>query len=316
MTNYMLKGKVLGEGAFGTVRVGTQLSTGKIVAVKTYYKLKIIHEDTIKAISREAELMAKVDSPHVVRFVEKIENVRNIHLVMEYAGRWNLKTYLETQNSLKKPTDTARLLYGITKGLASMHGQRVIHRDLKLENIVLNSPDSPKLVDFGFARELPTGAVAGNLFGVCGTIFYMSPELLKERIVGSKKDKVAILEQYFTPNNLLDGKEGDTREKLVTNPCESVEADPNTVAGLAYDPVKTDIWALGIIFYYVFARKLPFGGANEAEVRRTIQESDPDFKDFDFDEISLVAPLLRRDAQLRPTTSQILAHKYFDNCRA
>lgn len=312
MTNYMLKGKVLGEGAFGTVRIGTQLTTGKIVAVKTYYKLKIIHEDTIKAISREAELMAKVDSPHVVKFVEKIENVRNIHLVMEYAGRWNLKTYLETQSSLKKPNDTARLLQGIAKGLSAMHGQRVIHRDLKLENIVLNSPDSPKLVDFGFAREMPTGLVQANPFGVCGTIFYMSPELLRERNIGSKKDKVAFLEQYLATG--LDAKDGDLRDKNIANICESLETD-NTPVGPPYDLVKADIWALGIIFYYVFARKLPFGGANEAEVRRAIQESDPDYKDFDADEISLVSLLLKREPQLRPTTSEILAHKYFDSCR-
>ena len=309
MTNYMLKGKVLGEGAFGTVRLGTQLSTGKIVAVKTYYKLKIIQEDTLKGISREADLMAKVISNHVVRFIEKIENVRNIHVVMEYAGKWNLKTFLETHANLKKPTDVAKLLYGITKGLQSIHSQRIIHRDLKLENIVLNAVDSPKIVDFGFAREFSAVSPASNPFGVCGTIFYMSPELLKERIAAAKKDKATIMEQYF--NQAGDVKEPD---RAVVNPLESVEAEP-PVNPQPYDPIKVDIWALGVIFYYVLARKLPFTGGNEIEVRKLIQESDPDYKDFEPEEVALVSCLLQRDPALRPMTSEILSHRYFSSCK-
>jgi serine/threonine protein kinase len=309
MTNYMLKGKVLGEGAFGTVRVGTQLSTGKIVAVKTYYKLKIIHEDTFKAITREAELMGKILSAHVVRFVEKIENVRNIHLVMEYAGKFNLKSFLETHPSLKRPSDTSKLLYGITKGLDAIHKQRIIHRDLKLENIVLNSADTPKIVDFGFAREFTNSTIVANPFGVCGTIFYMSPELLRERTVASKKDKAAIMEQYF---NTADLKEG---EKPMINLLESLENDDSLKGPQVYDPFKVDIWALGVIFYYVYARKLPFNGSNESELRRSIQETEPEYKDFDVEEVRLVSGLLQKDAVLRPTTSELLAHKYFDHCR-
>jgi len=258
LSKYRMQGRVLGEGAFAIVRTAIQSTTGKFVAIKTYNKLKIVDKSKLKAISRESELIQKLDSPFVMKFFEKIENTRNIHLVMEYAGKFNLKTYVESKEGLAlKPVDLQVMLRSIVKGLDSIHSANIVHRDLKMENIVLNTFDCPKIVDFGFAREKE------SKMGICGTLNYMSPEIL---------DRPRIL---------------DMAE-------------------------KSDIWALGVIFYYVFTKKFPFGGQTETEIKRQIKENVIDVSTIEDAKVKdLILKILDRNYKLRPSCSEILAMPYF-----
>jgi serine/threonine protein kinase len=254
-----MKGKVLGEGAFAIVRTAIHTVTEKHVAIKTYNKLQIIDKDIIKAIHREADLMKKIDSPYVVKFIEMIENTRNIHVVMEYAGRHSLKDYLATKEGEKlKISELRQLLYNILLGLQAIHSIGIIHRDLKIENVVMNSIDTPKIVDFGFAREI------GTQMGVCGTLNYMAPELVEKHSTKKQSD-------------------------------------------------KTDVWAMGVIFYYTFLKKFPFVCQTETEMKKCILESEPDMGTIDALDQSLIKSMLRKDADLRPTCMQILLHPCFQD---
>jgi serine/threonine protein kinase len=255
-----MKGKVLGEGAFAIVRTAIHTVTEKHVAIKTYNKLQIIDKDIIKAIHREADLMKKIDSPYVVKFIEMIENTRNIHVVMEYAGRHSLKDYLATKEGEKlKISELRQLLYNILLGLQAIHSIGIIHRDLKIENVVMNSIDTPKIVDFGFAREI------GTQMGVCGTLNYMAPELVEKHSTKKQSD-------------------------------------------------KTDVWAMGVIFYYTFLKKFPFVGQTETEMKKCILESEPDMGTIDALDQSLIKSMLRKDADLRPTCMQILLASLLSGC--
>lgn len=117
--------------------------------------------------------MSKINSPYVCKFIEKIENTRNIHIVMEYAGKQNLEDYIKEKKDGAniKPQELKVLLGNVCRGLEAIHQTNIIHRDLKVENIVLSNFDTPKIVDFGFAREI------GSVMGIAGTLNYMAPEL-------------------------------------------------------------------------------------------------------------------------------------------
>lgn len=258
LNNYIMQGKSLGEGAFATVRIALQSSTGMHVAIKTYNKLKIVDSGTMKSIEREAMLLSRINSQFVVKFIEKIENTRNIHVVMECAGKHNLEEYLKEkkEGAHLKPHEIMTLLGNITRGLQAIHVQNIIHRDLKIENVVLNHYDHPKIVDFGFARELETQ------MGVCGTLNYMSPEL-----------------------------------------CEKVPQKKQTD--------KADVWALGVIFFFVLTHRHPFHGNNEFEIKKCIMESEPDYKGIEEPELSLVMSMLLKNPDERPSCSKILEHAYF-----
>ena len=257
LNNYILQGKVLGSGAFAIVRTAIQSTTGKHVAIKTYDKLRIIDEVTLNGIDRECKLMSEVQHEHVVRFIEKIESTRHIHVVMEYGGKFNLKDFVSSgkDGTGVKASDVRQLFERITKGLQAIHSKNIIHRDLKLENIVLSHIETPKIVDFGFARE------ASASMGVCGTLNYMSPELVK--------------------------KNPDTKQSE-----------------------KSDIWALGVIFYFVLTKRMPFVGKLESELKKSIQESEADFKGLDPAEQAFLSPFFRKDPLLRPSCSSILSHPY------
>lgn len=255
LDRYRIQGRILGEGAFAIVRTAVQVTTGRWVAIKTYNKLKIVKADKLKSIEQECKLMQAVDSPYVVKFIEKIENTRNIHVVMEYAGKYNLSNYLDNTKEGKslKPQEINTMLRHIAFGISSMHSAGISHRDMKLHNIVLNSADSIKIVDFGFARLSSTESL-----GKCGTLQFMSPELFGN----CKIDK---------------------------------------------NPVKNDMWALGVIFYYVMTRKLPFTGQTEYEIRKAVKESDPDYESIeDPDMREIIENLLDKQPELRNTAAEVV----------
>lgn len=105
LSNYLIQGNVLGSGEFGTVRTAVQTSTGKTVAIKTYNKLIIVDKDRLKAISKEFELLGMISNEFVIKCIEKVENKRNIHLVMEYGGRHTLLEFLKLHPTKDEPSN-------------------------------------------------------------------------------------------------------------------------------------------------------------------------------------------------------------------
>lgn len=259
MDDYIMKGKLLGEGTFAQVRAAIQSSTGKTVAIKTYNRLKITKAENLKAIARETDLLSRVESPYVVRFIEKVENSRNIHVVMEFGGKLHLLDYMKTKEFMQaKPSDLKLMMRNMVIGLNHIHAQGVLHRDLKLENIVVSNMETPKIADFGFARE------KSAKMGVCGTLYYMSPELF-----GS-----------------LGGHNSGTR---------SIQHSE-----------KSDVWSLGVIFYYMVAKKYPFNGSSESEIKKEILEKKVDFEDVESDMIEVILQMLDKDLHSRPDCSSLL----------
>ncbi|KAG5190757.1 kinase-like domain-containing protein [Tribonema minus] len=168
-------GVLLGEGSFAKVRRACHKLTGQAVAIKTYERAKVTDPQQWKRIQQEVRLMERLNHPRVVRLFETVEGPKRTHLIMEACSGGNLCTYVKRRRRLEE-AEARRLLDQILQAVEYLHVREIIHRDLKLENILLDEARNVKLVDFGFATSVAQGR---RLHVFCGTPSYIAPEIIK-----------------------------------------------------------------------------------------------------------------------------------------
>lgn len=177
--NYQL-GRLIGKGSFGKVYLAThKLTNGSKVVLKSAKK-----DDS--NLAREIHHHRQFVHPHIARLYEVVVTETLVWMVMEYCSGEELYDYLLRHGKL--PVDKVQKTFTQLVGaVAYVHQQNCVHRDLKLENILLDKNENVKLLDFGFAREYE--GKTNYLQTFCGTICYSAPEMLKgEKYAGEKVD--------------------------------------------------------------------------------------------------------------------------------
>ena len=177
-TDFYGFGKVLGQGSFGKVRLAWHRLAGAKVAIKSYEKSRIKDAAQWKRVQQEIKLMERLNHPYVVRLLETIENAKRIHIVMEYAGGGNLCNYVKARRRLPE-AEARKVFLQLLLAVEYMHGLGIIHRDIKLENVLFDSSRDMKLVDFGFSVACRDPAKRLKVF--CGTPSYMAPEIVQRK---------------------------------------------------------------------------------------------------------------------------------------
>ncbi|XP_031286597.1 cysteine-rich receptor-like protein kinase 42 [Pistacia vera] len=187
-TDYFSASKKLGQGGAGSVYVGT-LPNGKSVAVK---RLIFNTRQWVDEFFNEVNLISKIQHKNLVKLLGcSIEGPESL-LVYEYVPNKSLDQFLFENNKTKLLNWEKRLkiIIGIAEGLAYLHGgseKRIIHRDIKSSNILLDEDFTPKIADFGLARNF--AADKSHLStGVAGTLGYMAPEYLVRGQLTEKAD--------------------------------------------------------------------------------------------------------------------------------
>ncbi|KAI1390389.1 kinase-like protein [Hypoxylon trugodes] len=177
--NYTL-GKLIGKGSFGKVYLANhKLTNGSKVVLKSANK-----DDS--NLAREIHHHRQFVHPHIARLYEIIVTESLVWLVLEYCPGDELYNYL-LKNGTLPVEKTQRIFTQLVGAVSYVHQQSCVHRDLKLENILLDKHENVKLVDFGFTREYE--GKANYLQTFCGTICYSAPEMLKgEKYAGEKID--------------------------------------------------------------------------------------------------------------------------------
>ncbi|KAG5724526.1 Serine/threonine-protein kinase MARK2 [Termitomyces sp. T112] len=166
--NYTL-GKVVGEGAYGKVRMGTHRLTSTRVAIKQ------IPKAMSASLTREIHHHRQLHHPHVTQMYEVIATESYIWIVTELCSGGELFDYLVEKGRLSE--EETRLIFGqLCLAVAYLHERGIVHRDLKLENVLLDERCRVKLGDFGFTREYEKGSFMETF---CGTTGYASPEMLE-----------------------------------------------------------------------------------------------------------------------------------------
>ncbi|KAK0565716.1 hypothetical protein OC844_001084 [Tilletia horrida] len=172
--NYTL-GRPIAEGTFGKVRLGTHRLTNTRVAIKQIPKtMHSSHSSTAAALTREIHHHRRLHHPHVIQLYEVLATESSIWMVSELCAGGELYDYLVERGTL--PDAEARRIFGqLCLAVAYIHERGIVHRDLKLENVLLDELCNVKLGDFGFTREFERRKLMDTF---CGTTGYAAPEML------------------------------------------------------------------------------------------------------------------------------------------
>ena len=184
---YTLKSKI-GKGSTARVYLCTspQDSGDELYAVKIINKQKVTasYPTLMKQLKEEARLLEELHHPNIIALHAMFESSCTLHLVTEYASGGELFEYLISRpNGLLSEAEASRLIRQILAAIAYMHECGVMHRDIKLENILLaekpkGSKTTLKLIDFGLAKSTRDCEHAKTFFGTVG---YIAPEMLTKK---------------------------------------------------------------------------------------------------------------------------------------
>ncbi|EME39598.1 hypothetical protein DOTSEDRAFT_75299 [Dothistroma septosporum NZE10] len=177
--NYTL-GRLIGKGSFGKVYLAShKLTNGSKVVLKSAKK-----DDA--NLAREIHHHRQFLHPHIARLYEVIVTENLVWLVLEYCPGDELYNHL-LEHGRMQADQVQRIFTQLVGAVSYVHNKGCVHRDLKLENILLDKAQNVKLVDFGFTREY-SGSTS-YLQTWCGTIAYSAPEMLRgEKYAGEKVD--------------------------------------------------------------------------------------------------------------------------------
>jgi serine/threonine protein kinase/Flp pilus assembly protein TadD len=200
----------IGRGGMGLVYRARDTKLEREVAVKCL-RTELFEHHYVERFKREALLLAKLNHPNIVQIYDFIEAPNQLALVMELVEGQNLQTYL--REHIVPIAQRLQWLVQIAEGLAVAHDAGIIHRDLKLENILINKRGQAKITDLGIAKSQDFNATLTDY--VAGSYCSMSPEQAMGEAITFKSDLFSL---GIITYQLLCGAHpfGDTRNKLQT----------------------------------------------------------------------------------------------------
>ena len=184
---YTNKQNVLGTGTFGTVRKGISKLSSNVVAIKVIDK--VANQKILWSIKNEVRILKFCTHPNIVCMIDSFESFDSIFIIMEYMKGGDLFTYLRNcKHGIPESLSTS-IIFQITTAIDYMHQCGVIHRDLKLENILIKSLSEKSIVvkvsDFGLsALTSPSQDSKEKL----GTLHYVAPEILESKVYDNSVD--------------------------------------------------------------------------------------------------------------------------------
>ncbi|OCF34581.1 CAMK/CAMKL/KIN4 protein kinase [Kwoniella heveanensis BCC8398] len=180
--------QTLGEGEFGKVKLGVHTDYGVEVAIKLIRRGSLDDEVRASKVEREIDVLKTLKHPNIVRMFDVIDTEKYIGIVLEYAGGGELFEYILANRYLKEK-DAQKLFAQLISGVDYLHKKHIVHRDLKLENLLLDKHRNIIITDFGFANRFDH-AQDDLMATSCGSPCYAAPELVVSEglYVGSAVD--------------------------------------------------------------------------------------------------------------------------------
>ncbi|XP_067389215.1 testis-specific serine/threonine-protein kinase 4 [Emydura macquarii macquarii] len=225
-------GRVIGHGSYGVVYEAFFTKQKAKVAVKIISKKKASEDYLTKFLPREIQVMRGLHHKHVVTFYQAIETTARHYLVMELAPGGDVLEWVQSAGPCAESL-AGRWFAQLTLGVAYLHGRGIVHRDLKLENLLLDKRENVKISDFGFSKQLAAPAQP-------------------------------------PPSPSCPGPAGAA--PLSQTYCGSFAyACPEILLGLPYNPFLADTWSMGVILYTLAVAHLPFDDTNLKRLLRETQ---------------------------------------------
>ena len=292
--NYRLM-EIIGKGASADVYLSIDDKKKQLVAVKCMPKAKLNPERGEINLRRELEILHKMKHPNIIGIKNYFENSNNHYVILEYCNGGDLFTYSKQYISVNKhPLNEVyiqKILQQIAPAMEYMHSNNIIHRDIKLQNILLNFNNVPnipkngglppkiefkdmslnksfsvKIADLGYAKDLVKDNAGSTILG---SPMYMSPDIVEKYTEDGKEDK-----KYNA---------------------------------------SVDLWSLGVITYELLTGSTPFHGKTYEEVFKAITKGKynlPKNLKPSIEIISFINGLLQYYPEKRLNWSQIKSHPF------
>ena len=164
----------IGEGTYGVVYRAKDQLTNEIIALK---KIRLEHEDegVPSTAIREISLLKECQHENIVKIKDIVHEENKLYIIFEFLDQ-DLKKHLEVNGAPLSPAACKSFLHQMLKGIALCHSNRILHRDLKPQNLLIDKNGTLKLADFGLARafNLPIRTYTHEVV----TLWYRAPEIL------------------------------------------------------------------------------------------------------------------------------------------
>lgn len=242
------------RGGMAVVYKAIQLDLDRVVALKVMPANISINPGFVERFLSEAHAIGQLNHPNIVKIIEVATEGNIYYLAMEYIPGQNLYYYLHYQKP--KLVDVLEIVIKLTEALSYAHGQKIIHRDLKLNNVIMRDQLSPVLIDFGLAKAMendesvrPGITRTGE---VMGSPSYMAPERLLGGPVDQRSDicslGIMLYEMLTFKNPYLDQRNlhQTTMNVMESNPIPPrrlvpwlpVEIEAITLKSMAKEPIN------------------------------------------------------------------------------
>lgn len=264
----------LGTGKASIVHHAVHIASGRDVAIKCY-DMMALDDVEMAMVRNEVDLHAQIDNPsfHIIQFYQFGWDESNAYVVLEYAAGGDLFTTL-SESMVPKLSERAtvrRCIRPVASAVAHMHRQGILHRDIKLENLLLMGKGNDaccKLGDFGFATDTNKCKPVSRL----GTLQYLAPELIE---------------------------------------CDKNKRDKLRAANKAGYGKPVDCWAIGVVAYECLHGSVPFPGNDMSEIRDAIGKSTIRVhRNISFEARDFILACLDINAETRITAEEMLRHPW------
>ena len=168
--------ETIGQGTYGKVKLATHIQTNEKVAIKIINKKRLINNGDNERILNEIKIMSKLNHPNILKAFEVFEDEINYYIVMERPIKGDLFNYICSKGRLSME-ESSFIYYQIVNAVDYLHKNKIVHRDMKPENIMLTKDMIVKIGDFGLSKYFKSTEV--KLQTNCGSPCYSAPEVLR-----------------------------------------------------------------------------------------------------------------------------------------
>lgn len=228
-----MRGQLIGKGTFGRVYLGMNTTTGELLAVKQVEvnpKAPNIDpskiREMVKALDVEIDTMQHLDHVNIVQYLGCERKEFSISIFLEYISGGSIGSCLRKHGKFEEPV-VSSLTRQTLHGLAYLHSEGILHRDLKADNILLDLDGTCKISDFGISKRSANPYNNDITNSMQGSVFWMAPEVIR------------------------------AQSQALSVPSGSSALDATSAMSQGYS-AKVDIWSLGCVVLEVFAGRRPW----------------------------------------------------------